>query len=236
MRWIGLDVHVDVCEVAVHEEGVTRRAPRVETSEAALRRFGEQLARTDTVVLEATGGAWSIARLLSEYAQLVVADARPLRALSQAKAKTDLADARSLAELGARGLLTPVWIADDLTRMLRRLLARRDQLVRQRCRAKNEIHAALHRNLLRSPVSDLFGRRGRRWLAQLELPSHERHTIESCLRQVDLVDEELAAIDRAIAERARSDERIRRLMTIPGVDVVVCRRARGDDRRGRPLR
>ena len=183
MRWIGLDVHVDFCEVAIHEDGVTRRAPRVETSELALRRFGEELGRADTVILEATGGAWSIARLLSEYAQVLVADARPLRALSQAKAKTDRADARSLAELGARGLLSPVWIADDLTRVLRRLLARRDQLVRQRCRAKNEIHAALHRNLLRSPVSDLFGRRGRRWLAQLELPEHERHTVESCLRQ-----------------------------------------------------
>ena len=222
MRWIGLDIHVDFCEVAIHEDGATRRAPRVETSELALRRFGEQLVSTDTVVLEATGGAWSIARLLAEYAQVLVADARPLRALSQAKAKTDRADARSLAELGARGLLTAVWIADDPTRVLRRLLARRDQLVRQRCRAKNEIHAALHRNLLRSPVSDLFGRWGRRWLAELDLPGHERHTVESCLRQVDLIDEELAAIDRAIAERALGEERIRRLMTIPGVDVVVA--------------
>jgi transposase len=194
----------------------------VETSEQALRRFGEQLDPTDTVALEATGGAWSIARLLAEYAEVLVADARPLRALSQAKAKTDRADARSLAEFGARGLLTAVWIADDLTRVLRRLLARRDQLVRQRCRSKNEIHAALHRNLLRSPVSDLFGRRGRRWLAQLELPGHERHTVESCLRQVDLIDEELTAIDRSIAERALADGRIRRLMTIPGVDVVVA--------------
>jgi transposase len=89
MRWIGLDIHVDFCEVAIHEDGATRRAPRVETSELALRRFGEQLVSTDTVVLEATGGAWSIARLLAEYAQVLVADARPLRALSQAKAKTD---------------------------------------------------------------------------------------------------------------------------------------------------
>jgi transposase len=154
--------------------------------------------------------------------QVLAADARPLRALSQAEAKSDRADARSLAELGAGGLLTAVWVADDLTRVLRRLLARRDQLVRQRCRTKNEIRAALHRNLLRSPVSDLFGRRGRRWLAQLELPAHERQTVESCLRQVDLIDEELATIDRAIAERALSDERIRRLITIPGVDVVVA--------------
>jgi transposase len=222
MRWMGLDVHVDFCEIAIHEDGATRQAGRVETSGLALRRLGEQLGPDDTLVLEATGGAWSIARLLSDYAEVIVADARPLRALSQAKAKTDRADARSLAELAARGLLTPVWLADDLTRVLRRLLARRDQLVRQRCRAKNEIHAALHRNLLHSPVSDLFGRRGRRWLAQLELPLHEQHTINSCLRQVDLLDEELTALDRAIAERALSDDRIRRLMTIPGVDVVVA--------------
>jgi len=222
MRWIGIDVHVEFCEVAVHEDGVSRRAPRVQTSEAALRRVGEKLEPDDTVVLEATGGAWSIAHLLSGYAQVVVADARPLRALSQAKAKTDRADARSLAELGAAGLLRPVWLADNATRSLRRLLSRRDQLVRQRCRAKNEIHAALHRNLLRSPVSDLFGVRGRRWLGGLQLPGHEQHTVESCLRQVDLLDEELSAIDRALAERALADARIRRLMTIPGVDAVVA--------------
>ena len=57
MRWIGLDVHVDFCEVAIYGEGATRRAPQVETSELALRRFGEQLVPSDTVVLEATGGA-----------------------------------------------------------------------------------------------------------------------------------------------------------------------------------
>jgi transposase len=206
----------------VHESGRTRRAPRVETSETALRRFGAQLRGDDLVVLEATGNAWAIARVLAEYGEVLVADARPLRALSQAKAKTDRADARSLAELGAAGLLTPVWIADDATRALRRVLARRDQLVRQKVRAKNEVHAALHRNLLRSPVTDLFGRGGRRWLEARELAAHERHTIHSCLRQVDLVDEELAAIDRMLAEHALADERVRRLMTVPGIDVVVA--------------
>ena len=179
MRWIGLDIHVDFCEVAIHEDGATRRAPQVETSEPALRCFGEQLVPSDTVGLEATGGAWSIARLLAEYAQVLVADARPLRALCQAKAKTDRADARSLAELGARGLLTAVWIADDLTRVLRRLLARRDQLVRQRTRAKNEVHAALMRCLVgRPPSTDLFGARGRRWLEELALPEEEREAVD----------------------------------------------------------
>jgi transposase len=217
-----MDVHVDFCEVAVHVDGATRRAPRVNTSEAELRRFGQGLRPGDVVALEATGNAWAIARLLGEYARVIVADARPLRALSAAKAKTDRTDARALADLSAAGLLRPVWVADEASRALRRVLARRHQLVRQRVRAKNEIHAALHRNLMRSPVSDLFGRRGRAWLEALRLPAFELHTITSCLRQVDLVDDELAAIDRLVAERALADERIRRLMTIPGVDATTA--------------
>jgi transposase len=51
---------------------------------------------------------------------------------------------------------------------LRRLTSRRTQLIRQRTRIKNEISAVLVRNLKgRPPVSDLFGKKGRAWLAGL---------------------------------------------------------------------
>jgi transposase len=222
VRFIGMDVHVDFCEVAIHAGGVTAKAPRLTTSEPGLRRFAQRLSPDDVVALEATGNAWAIARLVGAYARVIVADTRPLRALSAAKAKTDRADARALAELAAAGLLRAVWVADEDTRALRRMLARRQQLVRQRARAKNEVHAALHRNLVRSPVSDLFGVRGRAWLQALALPAYERHTVASCLRQVDLVEEELREIDRLVAERALTDARIRRLMTIPGVDMITA--------------
>jgi transposase len=50
-------------------------------------------------------------------------------------------------------------------------LSRRQQLVRARSRAKNEIHAVLMRRLKgRPPVSDLFGVTGREWLRGLEVP------------------------------------------------------------------
>lgn len=55
---------------------------------------------------------------------------------------------------------------DDWTRAMRRRLAYRAQLVRARTRAKNEIHAVLIRRLKgRPPMTDVFGVRGRRWLA-----------------------------------------------------------------------
>lgn len=56
--------------------------------------------------------------------------------------------------------------------MLRRQVARRQHLVRQRTRLKNQVHGILNRNLVPAPpVSDLFGQTGRHWLARQELPS-----------------------------------------------------------------
>ena len=65
MRCIGLDVHRDFCEVAIAEGGRVRAsAGRIETSVAALELFAGSLAPDDQVVLEATGAAFAIARIL----------------------------------------------------------------------------------------------------------------------------------------------------------------------------
>jgi transposase len=116
-----------------------------------------------------------------------------------------------------------VWIGDERTRVLRRLTSRRTQLVRQRTRPKNEISAVLVRNLKgRPPMSDLFGKRGRRWLAELELPSDERDTVEACLRQIDFFDAEITTIDRTLAKTVLGSSEMRRLLTLPGVNAVTA--------------
>src|SRR5436309_8271747 len=144
MRSFGLDVHRDFCEVAICEDGRVRSGGRVKTSPEALQQFADSLARTDQVALEATGNALAIARLLEPHvARVVVAATKELRAITEAKVKTDRHDARTLARLLAAGLLHGCWLPDEATRALRRRLARRAQLVRQRTRAKNEVHAVL---------------------------------------------------------------------------------------------
>jgi len=45
----------------------------------------------------------------------------------------------------AAGVLSGCWLPDERTRALRRRLARRAHLVRQRTRCKNEVHAVLMR-------------------------------------------------------------------------------------------
>jgi transposase len=223
VRAVGMDVHRDFCEVAIAEAGAVRSGGRIETSPEALELFAASLARTDVVALEVTGNAGEIARILRPHVGAVVVVSPHDTGISRARAKTDRLDARALAKLLAAGELDAVWMPDEWTRAMRRRLARRDQLVRARTRAKNEIHAVLIRRLAgRPPVSDVFGVCGRRWLSELELPEDERETVAGCLRHVDFLDGEVAALDGAIASEALRRPEVLRLMTVPGVSVVTA--------------
>lgn len=133
MRKIGLDVHRDFCEVAVAEDGHVRLTGRVATEPAALKLFAESLGRDDEVVLEATANAVAIARLVEPHVgRVVLANPKAVKAATGLRAKTDKIDAETLAKLLAGGFLAEVWTPDELTRVRRRLIARRSQLVRHR--------------------------------------------------------------------------------------------------------
>jgi transposase len=223
-RSIGLDVHRDFCQVAIADGGRARSAGRIATPVQQLELFARSLAPTDRVVLEATGNALAIARILEPHvAEVVLAHAKQVRAISHARVKTDKVDAKVLADLLAAELIPAVWIGDERARMLRRLVSRRRGLVKRRTQIKNEISAVLHRNLKgANPASDPFGKRGRAWIAAQQLPIDERLTVDGCLRQLDFLGGELSQIDEIIAQHALGDEDVRRLMTIPGIDVVTA--------------
>ena len=168
MRFIGMDVHRDFCEIAIVEpDGQAHAAGRINTVVEELELFARSLAADDVVALEATSGAGLIAEIIEPHvAAVLVANTRKLPQISRAKAKTDRLDARTLARLAGSGFLETVWAPDERTRALRRLCARREALVRARTRAKNEAHAVPARNLCgRPPVTDCFGKKGRAWLA-----------------------------------------------------------------------
>jgi transposase len=220
-RAIGLDVHRDFCLVAICEDGVTRSAGRVPSTPEGIKTLAESLLASDRVALEVTGSCWEVARILEPFVNRVVVVSPDDTGISSARAKTDKLDARTLASLLWKGELEAVWMPDERCRVLRRRLARREQLMRSRSRVKNEIHACLQRRLqAKPPCSDLFGVKGLQWLESLELPLEERESVDAGLRQIEFLDAEIAAVERLIAQQALSWPEIRRLMTVPGVNLI----------------
>jgi transposase len=222
-RAIGLDVHRDFCVVAICEDGKVRSAGRVPSTPEGLSALAESLVRTDRVALEVTGSCWEVARLLEPHVNRVIVVSPDDTGISSARAKTDKLDSRTLASLLWRGELDAVWMPDERCRILRRRLARREQLMRGRTRSKNEIQAVLQRRLQeKPPFADLFGVKGRQWLAGLELPVEERESVDAGLRHVEFMDTEIAAVDRLIAQQALLWPEIRRLMTVSGVNLICA--------------
>ena len=114
--------------------------------------------------------------------------------------------------------MPPAWVS-----RMRRRLQRRGQLVRARSRAKNEIHAVLMRRLKgRPPVSDLFGVKGREWLRRLPLPLEEDETVQAGLRHIEFLDTEIEQVERLICQEALKSQQVRRLLTVPGVNVICA--------------
>ena len=223
MRSVALDVHLDFCEVAIIEDGELRSAGRIETKPEQIELFARSLAPDDRVALEVSGNAWEIARLIQPHVAQVLVVSPSDTGIRQARAKTDRLDARTLARLLAAGSLDAVWMPDRATRVMRRRLARRGRLVRARSRTKNQIHAVLMRQLVgRPPFSDLFGVKGREWLAELQLPLEESETVSAAMRQIEFFDSEISEIERLIAQAALESTEIKRLMSVPGVNVIVA--------------
>lgn len=224
MRVIGLDVSRSVAEVAYLQDGLVHAGGRVLLKRPELEQFARSLSANDHVILEATGNTAAIVAELKPYAgRVVVANPLQVRLIAEARIKTDKIDAAILAQLYAAGFLPEVWIPDDHTQALRRQIARRTQIVRQRTRLKNEIHAVLAAHLIvPCPASDLFGKKGRHWLAEQPLPLDERIGVEQRLRALDRLAEDLREIEQPLMKNALDHHQVEQLMTITGVNSLVA--------------
>jgi len=225
VRIVGLDIHRVFAEAVMLDGGTVVRLGRVGMTREHLAAFARaQMTHDDHVVVEATGNATAVAEVLAPHVgRVVIANPRQVRLIAEARIKTDVIDATVLARLYASGFLPEVWVPDARTLALRRQATRRNQVVRQRARLKTIIQPILHAHLVPPcPHADLLGPKGRTWLLEQRLPPDESEAIGRHLREHDRLSEDLRVVERGIAREALADANTKRLMTIPGVDMVVA--------------
>jgi len=162
---------------------------------------------------------WLVARLQEAGHTAHVADAYQVKLIWQARSKTDIVDARKLAELVRSNLLPTIWVPDLDTRRRRQLLRGRAFLVRERTRIKNRIHGHLTAENQLFARSDLYGKAGRAWLEAVALSPVLAAETRRLLHLHDVLTKEIARLDYQVKRTARCDPTARRLATIPGVGV-----------------
>lgn len=225
MVYLGVDLHRKLSHVVALDDGgkvVLER--RFDHSPDAFRRvFGELEPGPVSVVFEATYGWGWFADLLAD-AGIPAHMAHPLatKAISSGRVKNDAVDARTLAHLLRTNLLPEAWIAPPEVRDARRLVRMRVSLVRIRSRLKSQVHAICADTGVPVPMTDLFGRGGRELLASLSLRPVVAGRLAANLRLIDDLGREIMAADRELQALFRGDDRVRRLMPIPGIGFLTA--------------
>jgi transposase len=237
LRFVGCDVHKRTAVFTVLDaEGKRVASCTVAVTREALGQFArQQLSSEDRLAMEATTNTWAVAGVLRPYvAEIVIGNPLRVRAIAEAKIKTDQVDSRVLAELLRADYLPAVWQPDPETQRLRRLTHRRAALVSDRTRLKNRLHSILHHCLIPLPECDLFSRKGMAWLKQVPVAEEEGSARDSDLRLLEQTEKEIAQLDARLVREAWEDEKVRLVMSIPGIDYTVaqtCLAAIGDVRR-----
>jgi transposase len=219
MTHVGVDLHQRFCYLtAVDASGRQYKQGQVVNEGAALRAWLRQLPGPRQVVVEASGFWPAFVRAVEPEAEKIVM-VHPLRvkAIASARLKNDRVDSETLAHLSRTNLLPEAWMANERTQQMRKLTRLRITLGRQRATAKNQLQAVLHQEGFLKPVADVFGKKGRAWLAGLGLSPAGRVVVEVWLKVVDQMDGLIAEQARALEKMAAEDARARWLQTVPGI-------------------
>jgi transposase len=154
--------------------------------------------------------------------------AHPLkvRAIAEAKIKTDSIDSLTLAQLLRGDLIPEAYFRDREQREKQGVLRLRSFWVRQRTGIRNRIHCLIdgQREEVREGTrqfSDLFGRRGKAWLREQELPGAASNALKELLDQEERCGEKIKNSDIAVRSFYEADEDCKLIDTIPGFGVFL---------------
>jgi len=220
MIHVGVDLHQRFCYMtAMSASGKIVQAGAVNNEPGALRRYFRELKGRPVQAAVEACGFWPAFREVvePEIKRLVLVHPQRVKAIASAKLKNDRVDSATLAHLLRCDLLPESWMADRETQARRQQVRLRATLVRQRTRLKNQVHPVLHQQGLRSPLTDLFGKRGRQWLATVKLPEQARESVNVCCRLIEEYGREIEKQNLQLRGKARGDERVRWLLSIPGI-------------------
>ncbi len=222
MVLIGCDYHPSwqqVCWVdrATGETGDEKLVHASGDAEKFYRRFSSPV----RVGIEATGNCQWFLELLNKLGHEVwVGDAAKIRASDSRQQKHDKRDARLLLQLMREDRFPCIWTPTREQKDLRQLLIHRYKLVGLRARVKNELqHLAMNQGVTKK--GRLWSKAGERVLRELPLAPWAGQRREDLFQVREMLNGQIAVLDRAVVEAAEKNEKAKLLMTQPGVGPIT---------------
>jgi transposase len=224
--YVGLDYHDDSIRVCiVDEDGMVLYNRNVENSpvmvELTVRRFADSVLG---VAIEACCGSADFASRLAALTgwPVKLAHAGAVHCLKKARDKTDHGDAWQLADLMRAKFLPEVWLADEQTRQLRRLLSHRQALMAERKNVKLRIRSLLREERIFPPGKTAWTKSWMAWLSNVNLREHSRWVLDQEIQRLSQLNEAIQRADKRFAEATQGDSIVEKLLEQEQVGLVTA--------------
>lgn len=221
--YVGVDNHKKFSYLSIMDEkGVVVKEGRVVNTKEAVNKFlGKEYTKDTSAVLEA-GRNWTVMYdwLEEELDEVKLAHPLKVKAIAEAKIKTDKIDAKTLAHLLRCDLVPEAHVPDKETRVVKNILRQRMFLVKLATMVKNRIHLIVDRHpevKNQIDLADLFGKQGLEWLKLVALPKEDRRMLDGELDLLTYLNERIDASNHWVTDLGKDDPNVKLLMTIPGI-------------------
>jgi len=224
MQYVGVDHHKKFSYLMVMDEkGNIVKEGKINNTKESLNRFlnNPHSKRPAQAVLEA-GRNWTVMYdwLEEEMDDVKLAHPYKVKAIAEAKIKTDKIDAKTLARLLRADLIPEAHVPNKETRHIKNILRQRMFFVKLSTMVKNRIYLVLdrHPHLKEEfDFKDLFTKQGRRWLSIVELPERDRKLLNQELDLLKALEERLKLSNSWVTNIGKENKLVKLLMTIPGI-------------------
>jgi transposase len=210
----------------VDDQGrVVQKGRLINTREAFESFIGKR--RKIKAVVEAGRNCYVAVELLEGLVdEIKLAHPLKVRAIAEAKIKTDEIDSETLAQLLRVDLIPEAYLRSAEMREKQSILRLRSFWIRQRTQLRNRIHALVdgQEEQIREEAkkfSDLFGKKGQNWLKQLQLKTVPMTALNNLLEMEVAFSEKIKKSDQEVKVLYQADEDCKRIDSIPGFGLFL---------------
>ncbi|KXB00043.1 hypothetical protein AKJ47_02875 [candidate division MSBL1 archaeon SCGC-AAA261G05] len=210
--YAGIDVHKKTCHGVITDAyGKILKNGTFDNSDYGIQNFFDGYGDVEAVIEASYSWRPTYERLDEIGIDVKLAHPYKVRAIAEARIKTDKIDAGILAHLLRANLIPESYVPPKETRELRDKVRLRTQLMREKVRLENKIYAELEKNRIDLDENP-FTKKGKEDLRELGIGSVDRYLVIH-----ETVEEQMKVVSNELKEIADDSEEAELLMTIPGV-------------------
>jgi transposase len=221
----GIDLHSNNSYIVLIDGGgtVIERSRVGNELGLVLQTLGPYREQIDSLAVESTyNWYWLVDGLKAASYAVKLANPSAMQQYAGLKYSDDRSDARWLAEMLRLGILPTGYIYPETQRPLRDLLRQRSFLVRQGTGQRLHTGNILSRNQGRKSPRQQVGQMTVEEARQL-FPDRERTlAVESSLRVIEVLDQQIAAIEKQVLSRIRPEAGFENLQTVYGIGPILA--------------